>query len=130
MLLVAPVLGGVSPVASQRAAGLDRLRDVRGPLPAVTHVDGSARVQTVDPDRSLRFHAILEAFARRTGCPVLANTSFNIRGEPIVHDPADAYRCFMYTDMDVLVVGTRLLRKNRQPPLAGAEAYKRSFRPD
>ena len=130
MLLVAPVLGGVSPVASQRAAGLDRLRDVRGPLPAVTHVDGSARVQTVDPDRSPRFHAILEAFARRTGCPVLANTSFNIRGEPIVHDPADAYRCFMYTDMDVLVVGTRLLRKNRQPPLAGAEAYKRSFRPD
>ena len=130
MLLVAPVLGGVSPVASQRAAGLDRLRDVRGPLPAVTHVDGSARVQTVDPDRSPRFHAILEAFARRTGCPVLANTSFNIRGEPIVHDPADAYRCFMYTDMDVLVVGTRLLRKDRQPPLPGAEAYKRSFRPD
>ena len=130
MLLVAPVMGGVSPVASQRAAGLDRLRDVRGPLPAVTHVDGSARVQTVDPDRSPRFHAILEAFARRTGCPVLANTSFNIRGEPIVHDPADAYRCFMYTDMDVLVVGNRLLRKNRQPPLAGAAAYKRSFRPD
>ena len=130
MLLVTPVLGGVPPVASQRAAGLDRLRDVRGPLPAVTHVDDSARVQTVDPDRSPRFHAILEAFARRTGCPVLANTSFNIRGEPIVHDPADAYRCFMYTDMDVLVVGNRVLRKDRQPPLPGAEAYKRSFRPD
>jgi len=130
MLLVAPVLGGVSPVASQRAAGLDRLRDVRGPLPAVTHVDGSARVQTVDPLRSPRLHAILEAFARRTGCPVVANTSFNIRGEPIVHDPADAYRCFMYTDMDVLVVGNRLLRKDRQPPLPGADAYKQSFRPD
>ena len=130
MLLVAPVLGGVSTVAAERSAGLDRLRDVRGPLPAVTHVDGSARVQTVDPVRSPRLHAILDAFARRTGCPVLANTSFNIRGEPIVHDPADAYRCFMYTDMDVLVVGNRLLRKDRQPPLAGAEAYKRSFRPD
>ena len=96
----------------------------------MTHVDGSARVQTVDPVRAPRFHAILEAFARRTGCPVLANTSFNIRGEPIVHDPADAYRCFMFTDMDVLVLGNLLLRKAAQPPLAGAEAYKRSFRPD
>ena len=130
MLLVAPVLGGVSPMTAERSAGLDRLCDVRGPLPAVTHVDGSARVQTADPVRSPRLHAILGAFARRTGCPVLANTSFNIRGEPIVHDPADAYRCFMFTDMDVLVVGNRLLRKDRQPPLPGAEAYKRSFRPD
>jgi carbamoyltransferase len=130
MLLVAPVSGGGPERGAARAAGLDRLRDVRGPLPAVTHVDGTARVQTVDAVRSPRFHAILDAFARLTGCPVLANTSFNIRGEPIVHDPADAYRCFMYTDMDVLVVGDRLLRKERQPPLPGAEAYKRSFRPD
>jgi len=130
MLLVAPVLHGGPAATSERQVGLDRLRDVRGPLPAVTHVDGSARVQTVDRVRSPRFHAILEAFARRTGCPVLANTSFNIRGEPIVHDPADAYRCFMYTDLDVLVVGDRLLCKDRQPPLPGAEAYKRSFRPD
>ncbi|MFM9023998.1 MAG: carbamoyltransferase [Planctomycetaceae bacterium] len=130
MLLVAPVRGGGPEPGAARAAGLDRLRDVRGPLPAVTHVDGSARVQTVDAVRSPRFHAILDAFSRLTGCPVLANTSFNIRGEPIVHDPADAYRCFMYTDMDVLVVGDRLLRKERQPPLPGAEAYKRSFRPD
>ena len=130
MLLVAPVVDGVPVVADRRATGLDRLREVRGPLPAVTHVDGSARVQTVDAARAPRFHAILQAFARRTGCPVLANTSFNIRGEPIVHDPGDAYRCFMYTDMDVLVVGDRLLRKDRQPPLPGADAYKRSFRPD
>ena len=130
MLLVAPVLDGAVPTGRERATGLDRLRDVSGPLPAVTHVDGSARVQTVDPVRAPRFHAILKAFARRTGCPVLANTSFNIRGEPIVHDPADAYRCFMFTDMDTLVLGNRLLRKDRQPPLEGAEAYKRSFRPD
>ncbi|MFM7205684.1 MAG: carbamoyltransferase [Planctomycetaceae bacterium] len=129
MLLVAPVHGGVA-ASADRARGLDRLREVRGPLPAVTHVDGSARVQTVDPIRAPRFHAILQAFARRTGCPVLANTSFNIRGEPIVHDPGDAYRCFMYTDMDTLVIGNRLLRKAAQPPLAGADAYKRSFRPD
>ncbi len=130
MLFVAPVVGGVPPAVAPRSVGLERLRDVRGPLPAVTHVDGSARVQTVDPARAPRFHAILDAFARRTGCPVLANTSFNIRGEPIVHDPADAYRCFMFTDMDVLVLGNNLLRKERQPPLAGADAYKRSFRPD
>ncbi len=130
MLLVAPVRGGEPAADAARPTGFARLRDVRGPLPAVTHVDGSARVQTVDAVRSPRFHAILDAFATLTGCPVLANTSFNIRGEPIVHDPADAYRCFMYTDMDVLVVGDRLLRKKRQPPLSGAEAYKRSFRPD
>ena len=131
MLLVAGVRDAADSLpATPRATGLARLRDVRGPIPAVTHVDGSARVQTVDPVRAPRFHAILEAFARRTGCPVLANTSFNIRGEPIVHDPADAYRCFMFTDMDVLVLGNLLLRKAAQPPLAGAEAYKRSFRPD
>jgi len=131
MLLVASVRDAADSLpATPRATGLAPLRDVRGPIPAVTHVDGSARIQTVDPVRAPRFHAILEAFARQTGCPVLANTSFNIRGEPIVHDPADAYRCFMFTDMDVLVLGNRLLRKAAQPPLAGAEAYKRSFRPD
>ncbi|MFM7245536.1 MAG: carbamoyltransferase C-terminal domain-containing protein, partial [Planctomycetaceae bacterium] len=129
MLLVAPVKHGVDRDRI-RETGLGRLRDVGGPLPAVTHVDGSARVQTVDAGRAPRFHAILDAFARRTGCPVLVNTSFNIRGEPIVHDPADAYRCFMFTDMDVLVLGDRLLRKVDQPPLPGAEAYRRQFRPD
>jgi len=130
MLLVAPVIGGRPAGDTARGVGIERLRHVCGPVPAVTHVDGSARVQTVDAARNPRFHAILDAFARRTGCPVLANTSFNIRGEPIVHDPADAYRCFMFTDMDVLVLGNRLLRKAAQPPLAGAESYKQSFRPD
>jgi len=130
MLLVAPAIDGGPPLGDSRHVGIARLRDVRGPIPAVTHVDGSARVQTVDAVRAPRFHAILDAFARRTGCPVLVNTSFNIRGEPIVHDPADAYRCFMFTDMDVLVLGNRLLRKAAQTPLAGADAYKQSFRPD
>ena len=133
MLLVAPVARAHRSDADgsgARAEGLARLKGVRGDVPAVTHVDGSARVQTVDPGRSPRFHRILRAFERRTGCPVLVNTSFNIRGEPIVHDPADAYRCFMLTDMDVLVVGRHLMRKNRQPPMAGAAEYKRSFRPD
>ncbi len=131
MLLVAPV--------AQRhwrdpdgagAQGVALLNQVRSAVPAVTHVDRSARVQTVDAATSPRFAAILRAFDRRTGCPVLVNTSFNIRGEPIVNDAADAYRCFMFTDMDTLVVGNRLLRKAEQPPMEGAEAYKRSFKLD
>jgi carbamoyltransferase len=132
MLLVAPVAAAHrGDAASATAArGLAKLKAVTGDVPAITHVDGSARVQTVSAGRAPRFHAILRAFERRTGCPVLVNTSFNIRGEPIVHDPADAYRCFMLTDMDVLVVGNHLIRKERQPPMAGAEEYKRSFRPD
>ena len=116
--------------AAAAARGLEKLKAVAGDVPAITHVDGSARVQTVSADRAPRFDAILRAFERRTGCPVLVNTSFNIRGEPIVHDPADAYRCFMFTDMDALVVGNHLMRKERQPAMAGAEEYKRSFRPD
>jgi carbamoyltransferase len=132
MLLVAPVAGAHRGDAAAAAAarGLAKLQSVTGDVPAITHVDGSARVQTVSPTRAPRLHAILSAFARRTGCPVLVNTSFNIRGEPIVHDPADAYRCFMFTDMDVLVVGNHLMRKRDQPAMAGAEEYKRSFRPD
>jgi carbamoyltransferase len=133
MLLVAPVAEShrLPPTLEEAAArGIDRLRTRRSDVPAITHVDGSARVQTVTRERSPRFHAILEAFERRTGCPVLVNTSFNIRGEPIVHSPSDAYRCFMLTDMDTLVVGRCLMRKSDQPPMPGAEAYKRSFRPD
>lgn len=99
-------------------------------LPAITHVDGSARVQTVSRERSPRYHRILSAFDRLTGCPALVNTSFNIRGEPIIQTPAEAYRCFMFTEMDALVVGPFLLLKRDQPPMPGAEEYKRRFRPD
>ena len=130
MLLVAPVRAdrrGPSAPGEERLSGLARLKALRGDLPAITHVDHSARVQTVSADRSPRFHAILRAFERRTGCPVLVNTSFNIRGEPVVHTPSEAYRCFMYTDMDVLVVEDCLLRKEAQPPLEGASAYRRRF---
>ena len=132
MLLVAPVAAAHrgDAGAATAARGLSKLKAVTGDVPAITHVDGSARVQTVSADRAPRFHSILRAFERLTGCPVLVNTSFNIRGEPIVHDPADAYRCFMFTDMDALVVGNHLMRKERQPPMAGADEYKRSFRPD
>ena len=94
----------------------------RSEIPAVTHVDYSARVQTVSAETSPRFHALLEAFDALTGCPVLVNTSFNVRGEPIVYTPADAYRCFMRTSMDYLVLGPFLLAKAAQPaPFAEAE---------
>ena len=98
------------------AIGLERLRLQRSEIPAVTHVDGSARLQTVHPDTDPRFYHLLDAFERRTGCPVLVNTSFNVRGEPIVATPEDAYRCFMRTDMDCLVLENALLLKVDQPP--------------
>jgi carbamoyltransferase len=107
--------GEGTPPTLSAAAGLDRVNEVRSVVPAVTHVDYSARIQTVDRVRQPRLHALLEAFERRSGCPVLINTSFNIRGEPIVCTPADAYRCFMATDMDVLVIDTLILLKKEQP---------------
>ncbi|MCB0963625.1 MAG: carbamoyltransferase [Acidimicrobiales bacterium] len=98
-----------------------RLAAVRSPIPAVTHVDGSARIQTVDVDRNPELHRLLEAFDGLTGCPVLVNTSFNVRGEPIVASAEDAYRCFMTTDMDWLLVDDCLLDKGQQPPWEGGE---------
>ena len=88
----------------------------RSTIPAVTHVDYSARVQTVDAERNPRFHRLLRAFHERTGCPVLVNTSFNVRGEPIVCTPADAYRCFLATDMDALVLEDVILVKDGSAP--------------
>ncbi|MFH9938258.1 carbamoyltransferase [Streptomyces murinus] len=101
--------------AAEQLTGLDLLRVPRSTVPAVTHVDGSARVQTVTAEHNPRFHALLTAFRDRTGCPVLVNTSFNVRGEPIVRDPAEAYACFMRTRIDLLVLGDRLLDKRDQP---------------
>ncbi len=95
--------------------GLDKLKQIRSVVPAITHVDNSARVQTVDAERHPRMHAIMSAFHERTGCPVIINTSFNVRGEPIVCTPEDAYRCFMGTNMDVLVIDEFVLYKNEQP---------------
>lgn len=112
------------------AFGIERLNQIRSKWPAITHVDYSARVQTVDAERHGMFHSLLKAFHERTGCPVLVNTSFNIRGEPIVCRPEEAYRCFMYTDMDALVVGGQLMLKEEQPPLEGAEEYRRQFKLD
>jgi carbamoyltransferase len=132
MLLVAPVRHAqAAPGASVGGLqGLDRLRAVRSPLPAVTHVDRSARVQTVDRCTNAAFHDLIAAFERRTGVPVLVNTSFNVRGEPIVCTPVDAYQCFMATAIDCLVLGPCLLDRRAQrtdhPLLAG----RREFEPD
>jgi len=100
----------------QALFGIDKLNVCRSDIPAVTHVDYSARVQTVHEDTNPRFHALLAAFKQRTGCPVLVNTSFNIRGEPIVCTPEDAFRCFMGSDIEVLAIGNCLLRKEDQNP--------------
>lgn len=130
MLLVAPVKADrcVAPVGDE--AGLDLKQWVNRPrsdLPAITHVDYSARVQSVSPETSPRYHALLKAFEDRTGCGVLINTSFNVRGEPIVCTPEDAYRCFMRTDMDALVLENFLLRKTDQADWQDKEAWQEVF---
>jgi len=114
----------------QQLTGIDKLHVPRSDMPAITHVDCSARIQTVHPDTSPRFHNILRQFQDRTGYGVLINTSFNIRGEPIVCTPQDAYRCFMFTDMDVLVLEDCLCLKEDQPTMPGAAEYKKRFKLD
>ncbi|WP_329201367.1 carbamoyltransferase family protein [Streptomyces sp. NBC_01435] len=103
-------------VTDTGATGIDLLRVQRSTIPAVTHVDGSARVQTVSADSSPAYHELLNAFKSLTGCPVLVNTSFNVRGEPIVNSPHEAYTCFMRTNIDMLAMGNFLLNKSDQPP--------------
>src|SRR4051794_12107512 len=137
MLLVAPVREehrvGV-PEEQRRMMESDpdlrhRVNVIRSTIPAVTHVDYSARLQTVDEERHPQLHKLMEVFERKTGCPVLVNTSFNIRGEPIVCTPRDAYRCFLGTFMDVLVLENTVLLKEEQPNAKAfdAESYKASF---
>ena len=113
--------------AERKLEGLDRLKVAHSEIPAVTHVDGSARIQTVDRKTNPRFHALLREFKRLTGCPVIVNTSFNVRGEPIVRTPEEAFGCFMATDLDTLVAGNCYLEKRAQNP---ALATTRTFEPD
>jgi carbamoyltransferase len=130
MLLVAPVQGDkLLDTEDLGEKGLDKLKQLRSVVPAITHVDNSARVQTVDPRRSPRFYGILSKFKERTGSPVLINTSFNVRGEPIVRTSEDAYRCFMHTNMDVLVLENYVLLKDDQPNARkiDLEAYLTEF---
>jgi carbamoyltransferase len=119
MLLVAPVREDKRvPGNDNGARGLDKLKQVRSVVPAITHVDYSARVQTIDPERHPRFYKIVKAFRDKTGSPLVINTSFNVRGEPIVNTPSDAYRCFMATHMDALVIEGFILLKDEQPNAA------------
>jgi carbamoyltransferase len=118
MLLVAPVneqrrktMNG----EQQHLQGIEKLKVPRSDVPAITHVDYSARVQTVDPARHGRYRKLIERFEAKTGCAVIINTSFNVRGEPIVCTPEDAYRCFLNTNMDVLVLERFVLLKKEQP---------------
>ena len=134
MLLVAPLRREKRLMDGQLDSlkGLDKLRAQRSVIPAITHVDYSARVQTVDAERHPRLHRLMSRFKDRTGCPVIINTSFNIRGEPIVCSPEHAYRCFMATDMDVLVMDNQLLYKHEQPQAKqhDIDRYKAEFELD
>jgi carbamoyltransferase len=119
MLLVAPIAEKWRrPMSAEEEAlfGIDKLNVPRSAVPAVTHVDYSARVQSVHADTNPRYHSLISRFKQLTGCPVLINTSFNVRGEPIVNTPNDAFRCFMGSEIEVLVVGNCFLHKDRQDP--------------
>ena len=130
MLLVADVLPERRLPLSDTADtlwGIERLNVPRSVVPAITHIDGSARIQTVRRDTSPLYYDIIEAFFRRTGCPVIVNTSFNVRGEPIVCTPEDAYRCFMRTNIDVLVLENFVLDKSAQPEAAEDKNWQEEF---
>jgi carbamoyltransferase len=129
MLLVADVLEchRVEMSAEQQHLfGIDRLNVPRSSVPAITHVDYSARVQTVHSETNPRYHALIKQFKALTGFPVIVNTSFNVRGEPIVCTPEDAFRCFMGTEIEALAVGNCFLRKQRQNP-ALKQHYETAF---
>ena len=133
MLIVAPVREALrTPLTDEHEQlfGIDKLKLKRSDLPAITHVDYSARVQTVHADTNPRYHALLRAFEALTGCGVLVNTSFNVRGEPIVCTPTDAYRCFMRTEMDYLVIENFILDKREQPAWEDDTSWQDEFELD
>jgi carbamoyltransferase len=133
MLMVAPVAENKRiPMTPEQNMlfGIDKLNVPRSKIPAVTHVDYSARLQTVHEETNPRFHRLLDEFEKLTGCPVSVNTSFNVRGEPIVCTPEDAYRCFMRTEMDYLVLENTLLRKQDQPEWEETGNWQEEFELD
>ena len=120
MLLVAPVKEDkrIKPNnLENNLGGFDKLKAKRSEIPAVTHVDYSARIQTIKREDHPLYYEMINAFHKKTGCPVIINTSFNVRGEPLVCSPEDAFKCFMRTEMDYLIMGCFLLDKKEQPPL-------------
>jgi carbamoyltransferase len=133
MLLVAPVKKERQiPLTEdqRRLWGLDLLNQLRSDIPAVTHIDYSARVQTVSRDDNPDYYDLIKEFENLTGCAVLVNTSFNVRGEPIVCTPADAYRCFMRTHIDYLAMGPYLLDKAMQPDWKESGDWRKEFQLD
>lgn len=115
MLLVSKILEKQRLINEEEAEGLEKLDQIRSTIPAVTHVDYSARLQTISKTSNLKMHSLLSSFYKLTGCPMLINTSFNVRGEPIVESPTDALRCFLSTDIDCLIIGSYLLQKSEIP---------------
>ena len=133
MLIVAPVRDEKRKAMTEdqeKLFGIDKLNVARSELPAITHVDYSARIQTIHPDTNPRFYNLISQFEKRTRCPVLINTSFNVRGEPIVYKPEDAYRCFMRTEMDYLVMENVILSKSDQPQQERDDSWKEEFELD
>ena len=133
MLLVAPVKKELCVKMTDeqnKLFGIDKLNIPRSSLPAITHVDYSARVQTVSKTTNPRYYNLIYAFKQKTGCPTIVNTSFNVRGEPIVCTPQDAYRCFMRTEMDVLVLQNQILFKMDQSKVEKDETWMQEFELD
>jgi carbamoyltransferase len=133
MLLVADVRDDRRKKMSEeelKLFGIDKLNIVRSDIPAITHVDYSARLQTVHKETNPKYHKLIEQFSKNTGCSVIINTSFNVRGEPIVCTPEDAYRCFMRTNMDYLVMGNYLFDKNNQQPIKEDVDWKKEYELD
>ena len=114
----------------KKTLGIDKLNIPKSSLPAITHVDYSARIQTVSSKTNPRFYELINAFKQKTGCPTVVNTSFNVRGEPIVCTPQDAYRCFMRTEMDILVLQNQVLFKREQPKVEKDETWMQEFELD
>ena len=133
MLLVSPLkkeLCTEMTAEQQKLFGINKLNISRSALPAITHIDYSARVQTVSKETNPRYYNMINAFKRLTNCPLIINTSFNVRGEPIVCTPQDAYRCFMRTEMDFLVLQNQFLQKCTQPKTEKDETWKQEFELD
>lgn len=130
MLMVSPVQSTQTKDLSEEKSGFDKLYQIRSSIPAVTHVDNSARIQTVHKATNPKYYGLIKEFENITGIPVLINTSFNVRGEPIVCTPQDAYTCFLRTEMDVLVLGNIVLFKHEQPETSKDESWKMEFKLD
>lgn len=133
MLIVAPVkesLRRKMNAEEEKLFGIDKLNVPRSSLPSITHVDYSARIQTIHPETNPRFYNLIKEFENQTGCAVLVNTSFNVRGEPIVYSPQDAYRCFMRTEMDYLVLENFILAKKDQAPMEKDQSWMKEFELD